>query len=201
MNNGDRAHSIRSHYDRRLRPGRPGFEAADWADAAGQQARFEVLLQRVDLSGRTLLDVGCGLGDLWALLKQRGIDVRYTGVDLSDRIISAARQRHTDACFEARDVFTDDADTFDVVFASGIFNLKLGNNVEFIREAAGRLVELAREAAVFNFLDDRAEQREDYCHYYDDEAVQAILADLPGHCEVVRDYLPHDTTLLCRKTQ
>ena len=38
-----------------------------------QQVRFEVLIANVDLAGAALLDVGCGLGDLW---KRRCIEYR-----------------------------------------------------------------------------------------------------------------------------
>ena len=194
---------ILSHYDPRVQDGREGFEIADWADAQSQHARFDVLVNHVPLAGKSLLDVGCGVGDLLAMLQQRGLNVRYTGVDLSAKIIEAARQRFSGkADFRVANVFDDPGiapETFDVVFASGTFNLTLGDNLAFLSHAARRLLELSHEAAVFNFLDDRAAHRVDYCHYYSLDAVQPILDALPCRTTLVRDYLPHDTTVICWK--
>ncbi|MCE5325028.1 MAG: class I SAM-dependent methyltransferase [Planctomycetaceae bacterium] len=203
MDGSEKRKRILSHYDPRVKDGREGFEIADWADAKSQHARFEVLVHHVPLAGKSLLDVGCGVGDLYALLQRRGLDVRYSGVDLSGKVIEAARRRFTGkADFRVLDVFDDPgsaAGSFDVTFASGTFNLTLGDNLAFLAHAAGRLVELSREAAVFNFLDDRAVHRVDYCHYYSLDEVQPILDALPCRTTIVRDYLPHDTTVICWK--
>ena len=44
------------------------------------------------LDGRTVLDLGCGIGDLAAELAARG--ARVTGVDLQDELLAAARARN-----------------------------------------------------------------------------------------------------------
>ncbi|MCE5276948.1 MAG: class I SAM-dependent methyltransferase [Planctomycetaceae bacterium] len=203
MNGAEKKKRILSHYDPRVKDGREGFEVADWADARSQHARFDVLIAHVPLAGKSLLDVGCGVGDLYALLQARGLDVRYAGVDLSAKVIEAARERFAGkADFRVADVFDDPGNApagYDVTFASGTFNLTLGDNLAFLAHAARRLVELAHEAAVFNFLDDRATHRVDYCHYYNLDDVQPILDALPCRTTIVRDYLPHDTTVICWK--
>jgi len=89
----DRRKAIQAHYESRIRPGRAGYEIVDWADAASQQRRFEVLAENADLTGRTILDVGCGLGDLWAFLQARGIRADYTGVDVLPSMMALARER------------------------------------------------------------------------------------------------------------
>ena len=76
--------TIRSHYESRIRGDRENYDVLDWSDSAGQRARFEALVRSVELTNRRLLDVGCGLGDLWDFLKARNISVDYTGVDILD---------------------------------------------------------------------------------------------------------------------
>src|SRR5919109_5069282 len=76
----------------------------DWQSMAAQRARFAAVLAVGDLDGATLLDAGCGLGDFYDYLRERGIDARYTGCDLSTPHIEAARTAYPDARFVAADV-------------------------------------------------------------------------------------------------
>ncbi len=193
---------IRAHYEPRIIAGRDNYDVLDWASPRSQVARFEVLTANVDLAGKSLLDVGCGLGDLWAFLKVRGIRVAYTGVDLVLEMATAARNSHTDADFQCADVFAGRMFApggFDVVFASGVFNLDLGNNAEFLPPAIARLLELAGEYLVFNLLHKRAAGGPPY-FYFDPKQVRRMLADLPCRTRIIDDYLPNDFTVVCVKT-
>ncbi len=197
-----RKRRILDHYDHRIQPGRASFDVLDWSDRDSQLKRFAVLPANVELDGKTLLDVGCGLGDLWAFLNAHDISVEYVGVDLSEKMVCAARRLHPDAEFVSGDVFKDEVfppGAFDVVFASGVFNLDLGNNREFLARAVRRLLDLAGECVVFNLLHTRA----DVCHegyvYYDPAEVLKDLEALSCHVTVVDDYLDGDFTLICRK--
>ena len=78
----DRTDRIKRHYAHRVHPDRAHFDILDWAGPETQVLRFEILADNVALHGRSLLDVGCGLGDLVAFLDKQGIDVDYTGIDV-----------------------------------------------------------------------------------------------------------------------
>lgn len=210
---------IRDHYAPRIQPGRESYDILDWADRPSQLARFEVLAQCVELDGRSLLDVGCGLGDLYEYLAGLGRRVEYTGVDIVGPMVEEARRRHPGAAFYWGDVFSDtpavldadgrtaDADhshlnplagrRFDVVFCSGVFNLNLGNNGDFLGRAVGRLFELARGHVVFNLLHHRTASRYAHCVYYDPEQVAALLKDWPCRVRIVDHYLHNDFTVVC----
>ncbi|HAU36183.1 MAG TPA: class I SAM-dependent methyltransferase [Phycisphaerales bacterium] len=193
---------IRRHYEPRIRVGREHFDILDWASAASQEARFGVLADRVELAGRSLLDVGCGLGDLWAYLRRRNIAVDYTGVDLLEKMVSAARARHSEARFVCGDVFTQDLfppESFDVAFCSGMFNLNLGNNLEFLPRAVGRLLGLVRGTLAINLLHRRRPPAEDRYFCYDPQEVRKLLEPLCGRITILDDYLPNDFTVLCGK--
>lgn len=192
---------IQKHYGPRISPGRANFDVLDWADAESQLARFGVLVKNVDLEGKMLLDIGSGLGDLLAFLKQRGISADYTGVDLLDKMVAAARQRRPEGRFDQADVFTKNIfkpKSFDVVFCSGIFNLSLGNNLQFLPVAVGSMLALAREHMVFNLLHNRAPQQERGYFYYDPAVVRSMLEPFGCEVSIIDDYLPNDFTVICR---
>ena len=197
-----RRKKIRKHYEPRIHPEKASHEILDWSSCDSQIARFEVLLGNIDLAGKSLLDVGCGLGDLWKFLGQRGVPVTYTGVDLLEKMVEEAGRRCPDARFVVADIFAGEAfgnERFDVVFCSGAFNLDLGNNLEFLVRAVRRMLELSRRWVVFNLLHERA--RRFYSHrayrYYEPEEVLRLLEPLGCRTRVVDDYLPNDFTMIC----
>ncbi len=196
--------AIHDHYEHRARQAdaRENHDVVDWADPQSQRKRFAVLADNVPLAGKSLLDVGCGLGDLWAYLKERGIDVRYTGVDIVAEMVRAAKGRHDDGQFIHADVFAESPftpDSFDVAFVSGTFNLNLGNNRDFLAPAVARLLKITSRFVVFNLLHDRTPRKYDHCVYWNPADVLAMLDALPCRATLIEDYLPNDFTVVCAR--
>jgi SAM-dependent methyltransferase len=193
---------IRAYYERRIRPGRASHDVLDWASARSQQKRFAVLADNVPLRGRSLLDVGCGLGDLAAFLDERQIPTDYTGVDVLAKMVDACRRRLPDHRFVQADVFAGNGvepGRFDVTFCSGTFNLNLGNNLEFLPTALDALFALAREHVVFNLLHVRARRRGGRYFFYDPQEVLTLVRRHPCEVRLLDDYLPNDFTVICRQ--
>jgi SAM-dependent methyltransferase len=190
---------IRRHYEPLIQPGRPGHEVADWADVAAQQMRFQVLADNVDLAGQRLLDVGCGTGDLLTFLDEHHIAADYFGVDLLDKMVAEAQRRHPRGAFECLNPFEADAlagRTFDVVFASGVFNLDDGRARDFLSVGVTQLRSLATQTLVFNLLHARTANRYPDCIYWDPADVLTAIQPLGVHWRVIEDYLPNDFTVI-----
>ena len=193
---------IGRHYEPRLRQLTESFEILDWASRSSQEARFAVLVDNVDLPGKSLLDVGCGLGDLWDYLRRRRIACEYLGVDILETMVQAARVRHPEARFEQADIFSHDLfepGSFDTVFCSGAFNLNLGNNLEFLPQAIARMCRLARRHVVFNLLHRRATAEADKYFYHDPDHVRSLLTSPTCQVRIIDNYLPNDFTVICLK--
>ena len=196
--------AIRAHYEPRISASKANFDILDWASPESQHIRFCVLAENVDLDGKSLLDVGSGLGDLWAFLKTAEARVAYTGVDIVEKMVDAARQRHGDARFVCADIFAEEhfaPGSFDVVFCSGTFNLNLGNEEQFLPFALRRLYGLARQHLVFNLLHERSRFRDRKYAYSRPEEIRKIFQPLGCEVRIVDDYLPNDFTVICRKGQ
>jgi len=197
-----RERRIRNHYEPLLDRHGDSYRALDWASAASQVARFGIFVDNVEVSGKTLLDVGCGLGDFYGFCKQRQIDVDYTGVDILERMVQAARRRFPEGRFIRADVFTEDLfepESFDVVFCSGTFNLDLGNREEFLPGALERLYELTRSVLAFNLLDSRSGVLDPKYAHYDPRRVLELVRSFGCDARLIEDYLPNDFTVICTK--
>lgn len=122
----------------------PGGYLASWEgdtpDAAYYHERRRLVLSFLgDRTGGRLLDAGCGPGVMTDVLLARGFE--YDGIDLSEAMVAAARDRFRDdarARFQVADVcdlpFEDDS--FEVVLSLGV--------LEYVSDLDRALDEIAR---------------------------------------------------------
>lgn len=124
-----------------------------WTSRETQRRRF-LTLWRMAGSPRTgsLLDVGCGLGDLLTFLDQHDAAVRYVGIDIRPSVIGDARARHPGVRFEVADAQSCGRlqERFDCVFASGLFGVAAVCSPDYIREVLTSLWQVTDRALVFN---------------------------------------------------
>lgn len=190
---------IKNHYYPRLEKFRETHKILDWESREAQFARFEVLTRHVSLDGKSVLDAGCGCGDLFSMLKEKGIKVSYTGVDILPAMIEKAQSLHDEGQFLCGDLFGEEpvcTEKFDVVFTSGIFNLNLGNNAAFFDAALPVLHKLAGETLVINLLDEASPDRDEKYFYFNPEDAKAKMESFGRQVTIVKDYLLNDFTLI-----
>jgi len=90
-----------------------------WEHALGQAARFEAAIAPVTL-GDTVLDVGCGIGDLYGYLMRSRSRVTYMGIDQLAPMVERARRRHPGGFFLQKNALDgSDLPNADVVVAIG----------------------------------------------------------------------------------
>jgi len=154
MHDSDDEENIRLYSDLLSQHG-PGPRALDWASSESQNLRFRVLSEIGDLRGTHILDVGCGIGDLYLWLCKQGISVSYTGIDITPGMIEVARERVPDCDFRESNLSTFAAASdakFDFVFASGIFCKRKHNPSAFLKETVQTMFSLCTKGAAFNSL-------------------------------------------------
>ena len=66
-----RINVIRSYYDDNMQRSEKDHEILGWESKEAQYERFAALADNVDLEGKKLLDVGCGLGNLLEYLNEK----------------------------------------------------------------------------------------------------------------------------------
>jgi len=163
------------YYSRSLAQHGDTPQGVDWKDSAGQELRFERLVQNLPLdSNFSILDVGCGTGALVDFLSARiSTTFRYQGIDLVAAMIETARVKHQKAPqlrFLTQEL-SDVRENFDFVVSSGIFNVKQSvSEPEWISHCTStmsQMFELCRRAVAFNFLTSEVDFRRDDLFYSD----------------------------------
>jgi len=196
---------IRTYYETNMSKNLPEYGILGWESEEAQRLRFGMLLSAVDLEGKALLDVGCGTGNLLEHIIRKGISVKYTGVDLLDKMIERAKSKGLAGEFIHADIFKHrifENESFDVIYTSGIFNLDLGNNIDFLERAVGLFLDLSRQHVVFNLLHKDSPDREDRYFYSSPDEVAELLEEYSERIENVQfieAYLKNDFTVVIRK--
>jgi SAM-dependent methyltransferase len=158
---------IVKHYKELLAKHKSGPEVAQ-CSLEGQQFRFSKLMEIGDLRGKEVLDIGCGLGDLYPALIDRFQSIAYTGVDIVPELVREATIRHRSARFLCLDLLeTKLVERFDYVLISGIFNNAMSDSESFMKDMLIRSFSLCRKAIGFNFISKYANSYHETMAYHD----------------------------------
>jgi ubiquinone/menaquinone biosynthesis C-methylase UbiE len=137
--------------------------------------------------GERVLDLGCGQGDLTAVLAEAG--ARPLGVDVADAPLRRARHRHPELSFELAPIdgplpFADG--TFDVVWASEVIE-HVADTARWLSEVrrvlvpGGRLLVTTpnhgRLGLAMHGIDHYSEPLGDHLHLYSAGSLRTLLAE------------------------
>jgi SAM-dependent methyltransferase len=172
-------------YSRRLREFGDDPRTLGWDTRAHQWTRFAAAAASADLSGRHVLDIGCGLGDFRTFLAERGIiPASYSGADINEDLLAVARRRFPDARFERRNVILQRyaEPVCDVAVMLGLVNFRLQSvdNYDYAERAIDAAFGACREALIVDMLSDRVTPdypREDFVFYFDPPRMLAMALE------------------------
>lgn len=172
------------------------WRALGWQSRYTQHKRFAVLSHIGPLTNTRVLDVGCGLGDLYGYLCAQGIPVTYTGYDLVPEMVEHARRRFPETRFVVRDVLQGlGEETFDYILSSGAFNINFGDNLRAIQQAIRNMFAACTRGVAINFLSITDPQTDPIFFHYHPEHMLAFCQTFCSRVELRTDYLPNDFTL------
>jgi SAM-dependent methyltransferase len=172
-----------------------------WNDVASQQKRFEVLCSIADLSRNTILDIGCGMGDLKEYIDARFEEVVYLGIDHVEEFIDHANHRFgrsKTAFFKRADFITDRLPEVDYIFASGALNYQTSSHL-FPYRIIEKLYQCARKGVAFNLLDAETFPSDNLLKSYNRYVILSFCLRLATRAELVTGYLPEDFTIMMYK--
>jgi SAM-dependent methyltransferase len=185
---------IQAYWDERARAAENDCQRVDSSRRA-QCMRFETFILYHDLNGKSVLDLGCGVGDLFEHLRQRGIACEYVGIDLSAEMIRRSRERFPGVSFESANVLEwNPGRQFDYVVSFGIHNNVRVDNGHWLLEAVTRRqFELCSVATYVSLLTDRYPPGfASHMQAWRAEDVLKLALDISPYVALRHDYLPND---------
>lgn len=189
--------NAKERFEERLEEADTDATSLGWDSQESMETRYEAATEIYDFSDTSVLDVGCGFGDFYEFLKDRGQEpAEYYGIDISDVILDIARDRQPDATFEQRNIFVDQFDdrTFDIAVEFGVLNYNLDriSNGEYIREYMRRTYDIC-DATLINCLSDYREgdwEWEEFVYYYSPDTVFGYAQELTRDVVLKHDFEP-----------
>lgn len=170
-----------------------------WFSKETQEKRFEILLQFTHWEGQTLLDVGCGLGDLYHYIKVHTFPIHYTGIDQTPLHTHYAKMAYPGGTFLTKHILNW-TQQVDVCLASGLFNLRDHNNNEWIQfeNILRKMIAVSKQGVAFNLLNPQEIHTNDLVSY-NKEKVMALCQSLSKKVIEAPPYLANDYTLFLYK--
>ncbi len=173
----DKIRLTRFYEEALLKYGPGSAKALQWKNENSQHVRFVALSQIADLSGKSVLDVGCGVGDLYPYLQDHFTGIEYCGVDMVPGMIMAAEKKYPDVRFIHIDVL-EFTEQYDYVLASGALTFNMQSGKEFYFEIITHMYSLAKRGVAFNVLDSEV-------YATDHEYLAYSYAEIAAVCEAL----------------
>lgn len=195
---------ISAYYKDKMKDSEPDYRVHGWESEEAVRERYEVLFRAVDLNGKSLLDAGCGTGALLDEIRNRKIRCGYLGIDILPEMVTMARKRRPDGSFLCLDLSEEnpfDRNCFDVVYASGMFNLNTGDNEALLAQLLPVFTDIASECVIFNLLHERSQNREETYFYSSPRAVEHLLRRArirPRSVDFIDGYRQNDFSVVLR---
>lgn len=172
-----------------------------WSSEQAQQKRFEAVLKSGAFSGKHIVDLGCGYGELASYLSKTEAFAKYTGVDQQPHFLSQAKQRtaQPNCVFKRGDLSTTSVSGADIVIASGSLNYK-SRDPEYVTKVIRHMYQMANERVVFNLLDSNVFPEQALLIGYNKQGIYRYCKSMCDDVELIDDYTDEDFTIVMRKS-
>jgi hypothetical protein len=178
------------------------FGALLWASPRTQAARFEAICSLAPMTGKRVLDVGCGRADLVDFFGEREIGpAEYVGIEAVVELVGAAMWKESKWGRIVQGDFVREPGVMlvgaDVVVFSGSLNtLDVGQFEKSLREG----FEAAGEVLVFNFLAAAHIANAEWLRWHRKEHVMGMVSRWGKRAAMRDDYLDGDCTIAVYKS-
>lgn len=208
MKPGQLLHDVKNYYTEKIETFGQTARGVDWSSEQSQQLRFQQLARVFD-SDRSfsINDLGCGYGALYDYLRPVIADLRYTGVDISSKMIESARSRIGAEQNVKLFVASVPPEPTDYSVASGIFNVRLHHTVsewsQYVYSTLETLNQSSTKGFSFNCLTSYSDSdriRPDLFYANPCEIFDFCKSHFSRNVALLHDYNLYEFTILVRKT-
>jgi SAM-dependent methyltransferase len=193
-----RVQIIKYHSDSIKRFGLGSHQALGWKEKENQLIRFNALVNGLPLEDSSVLDVGCGTGDLLQFFHDKNIKCDYTGIDQVKEFIEYAASKYEDknSSFLLGDFCAADLNKYDFILASGAFSYR-NPDPNFVYKMIARLFALSKKAFAFNLLEN-VELKEGNLVAYDKKEIMDFCEKLSSEVILKDNYVKGDYTVIMK---
>ena len=161
---------LKQHYKELLKEHGPSPEAVQHINKDSQYKRFEILCE-IAPHMQSVIDVGCGLGDMFQYLNSQDFKGKYLGLDFISEFISLSENHfkaYSNAQFKECNLLTDNIPLgYDFILLSGVFNNNQKNNEEFMYSTITKMFNSCQKGIAFNAMSTYVDFQDTNLYYSD----------------------------------
>jgi SAM-dependent methyltransferase len=202
----DIVRKVSNYYTNKVLTHGPTPQGVDWNGPESQNIRFIQLSKVLSPSPSeyfSVLDFGCGYGALLEFLNKRYQKIRYTGFDISSKMISQAKMLYPSILFTSE---ASQLSSHDYVIASGVFNVRLDISSEdwerYVKSTLEVINHLAIKGFSFNILTSYSDKEKikdhlyyaNPCFYFD-----YCMKNFSRKVALLHDYELYEFTIIVRR--
>ena len=177
MKNLEISSKLQAHYAGCFANHGPTVQGVDWGSDAerhlASQRRMLAVMRHGEAGTPTrpsLLDVGCGYGNLYELARELKVEVDYHGIDLCADMVTAARTRHPAAGWHVGDLLGfAKPRSFDYLVSNGVLTQKLDVSFpdmdRYARSLVRAMFDACRCGIAFNVMTTRVNFTQSHLYY------------------------------------
>ncbi len=205
---------LKDHYEAKLFLHGDNHRGVDWPNKLDAETRYRVMMDVLDFleserdNAPTVLDLGCGLSHQYGFFVQRGLNIDYTGVDISTEFIERSKAKYPNNRYIVADILRDEKriPSADYVLANGLFTEKLSMTFgEMWHWVGNMLIAMSKKAKIgfaCNFMSTNVEwQRDDLFHLSVDQLIEFVSSRISKEIIVRSDYGLHEYTIYVASSQ
>jgi len=167
-----------------------------------QKIKFNIVTEVGIEDNCSVLDVGCGFGDYFNYLKQRGIkNVKYCGIDISNKIVDLAKEKNSLVnVIQGNVLDLSDDEKYDYVISLGFNAVKTGSNWETLTQVLDKMWKLSKKGIAYNAVSTFSEAKPRKIYFVSPaKVIDYIMNNLTYKVVFRHDYMPHDFTIFAYK--
>lgn len=171
-----------------------------WSSEQSQFTRFTVFERELDFQNKSVLDLGCGYGDLAHFLNVKQRLKHYTGVDFHKSFIKQAKLEASDTMYFQHGNFSQmKLPKHDISIASGSLNYQ-SSDKNYLQKAIHAGYRASNEAFGFNLLNSDYFREDRLLKAHNMNDVISMCRQLTDEVQVIDDYMEEDFTIILRKS-
>jgi SAM-dependent methyltransferase len=162
--------------------------------------RYHILLSHWDLEDTNILDFGCGFGDMFGYCKEKVINVNYSGIDINKLLVAEGVRKYPKINLKVRNAFDQGLEnSVDYIFSSGVHNMKIKNNEDFIKKTFELFDKFALKGFALNFLSSHVDYKETGLYYSDPSKILNLALSYSNKVFLNHSYMPYEFTIFVDK--
>tara|TARA_B100000378_G_scaffold127780_1_gene103168 strand:- start:1692 stop:2291 length:600 start_codon:yes stop_codon:yes gene_type:complete len=177
-------------------------KSLDYSGEKSQKIKFNIVTEVGIEDNCSVLDVGCGFGDYFNYLKQRGIkNVKYCGIDISNKIVDLAKEKNSLVnVIQGNVLDLSDDEKYDYVISLGFNAVKTGSNWETLTQVLDKMWKLSKKGIAYNAVSTFSEAKPRKIYFVSPaKVIDYIMNNLTYKVVFRHDYMPHDFTIFAYK--